>query len=241
MLRNYPAAIQRANMAAATSAVANYDKLSHPRDCRCISCAVQFAIRERTKAMMNTNVTQAQTDAIRASKPGPAATNLPNAPAALQKIDMMARLVAATEGQLEATRQVRSLLGLISGKLENLEDRIEHIENILAAASLRQAAQPATNGNNGHADIAQDIEIMNASSIEMSYDPKSGKPNYKVIGDKWPKFGVRVWPEILPALGVDVAAIAPGKPLAWAEAVRVQVEVNAEGKRCPRKVIGLAK
>jgi hypothetical protein len=48
------------------------------------------------------------------------------------------------------------------------------------------------------------------------------------------KFGIRVWPELLPTLGVDPAALKPGpNPIN----LRVRVLMGEHG---PRKVISLA-
>ncbi len=68
----------------------------------------------------------------------------------------------------------------------------------------------------------------------MSYDD-AGQPVYKVKGGQYQKFGVRVWPEILPALGVDPGSLKPGP-------IRVNLKVNVlMGENGPRKVISLVK
>ncbi len=49
------------------------------------------------------------------------------------------------------------------------------------------------------------------------------------------KFGVRIWPEVLPNIGIDPNALKPGtNPFS----AMVRAVLNEEGK--PKKVIGLA-
>lgn len=57
---------------------------------------------------------------------------------------------------------------------------------------------------------------------------------YKIKGGQYTKFGVRVWPEVLPKLGVDPAALKPG-PNPFNKPVLALV-----GEKGPQKVIGLA-
>jgi hypothetical protein len=35
----------------------------------------------------------------------------------------------------------------------------------------------------------------------------AGEPTYKAKGGQYAKFGVRIWPEVLPSLGIDPAAL----------------------------------
>lgn len=96
------------------------------------------------------------------------------------------------------------------------------------------AQQPAqhvvtTNGNGagsyGYRDLA-------CTTIILSYDDK-GQATYKAQGAPFAKFGVRIWPEILPALGIDPAALKPG-PNPYSANLRVEM-----GEKGPRKVTGL--
>ena len=72
-----------------------------------------------------------------------------------------------------------------------------------------------------------------ADILVLSTDD-NGKPVYRVRGFPYVKFGVRVWDEILPKIGVDPGQLHPGlNP--FGEHVRCLV--NGEGN--PKKVIGL--
>ncbi len=115
-----------------------------------------------------------------------------------------------------------------------------HIEISELRAELAQmregftiAAQPAPATNSG-----QFTEMM-IDSIIMTYSDK-GEPAYKATGAPYNKFGVRVWPETLPILGIDPAALKPGpNPQPAPIPARVLMNQPEEGKTAqPRKVTG---
>jgi len=79
---------------------------------------------------------------------------------------------------------------------------------------------------------------MMIDNIIMTYDDK-GKPAYKATGTPYSKFGVRVWDEVLPALGIDPASLRPGpNPQPAPIRARVLLKVTDEGKTAPQKVTG---
>ncbi len=90
------------------------------------------------------------------------------------------------------------------------------------------ASQPAAPAPTG------ETITLDANALIMSFDD-TGHAIYKVKGGQYQKFGVRVWPEILPALGVDPDTLNPGP-----NPVNLKVNVLM-GDNGPRKVIGLAK
>lgn len=116
-----------------------------------------------------------------------------------------------------------------------------HVEISELRAELAQmregftiAAQPAPATNSG-----QFTEMM-IDSIIMTYSNK-GEPAYKATGAPYNKFGVRIWPETLPLLGIDPASLKPGpNPQPAPIPARVLMQVNDEGKASPRKVTGKA-
>ena len=63
----------------------------------------------------------------------------------------------------------------------------------------------------------------------------NGQPTYKAKGGQYAKFGVRIWPEVLPALGIDPATLKPGP-----NACNMRL-IALMGDTGPRKVIALAK
>lgn len=73
-----------------------------------------------------------------------------------------------------------------------------------------------------------------AETLVMTTDD-SGKPAYKVKGFPFSEFGVRVWPEVLPLIGIDPTAVKPGpNPLPPGLVVRALLNENNK----PRKIIG---
>lgn len=171
---------------------------------------------------MQTNQSQAQSQAARTQKPAPAQSPLPGAQ--LKTLDLLARLTSASEAQLEAVREIRSLLGIISGKLDTLIER---------PAPAPAAATAVANGNGDAADGS--YKDFDAEAITMGQDD-NGRVVYKIKGGPFAKYGVRVWPEVLPLLGVDVDELQPG-PNAFTGRVRVVLDDIGAAK----KVVGPAK
>jgi hypothetical protein len=73
-----------------------------------------------------------------------------------------------------------------------------------------------------------------ADTLVLSTDD-NGKPVYRARGFPYVKFGVRVWDEVLPKIGVDPAQLQPG-PNPFGAHVRCLA--NGEGN--PKKVVELA-
>ena len=133
-----------------------------------------------------------------------------------------------TQTPAQAAEQFRSEL---RADLELLHVEIAEIRADLAQMrdGLTHASQPAT------AAVANFSEMM-LDNIIMTYDDK-GKPTYKATGTPYNKFGVRVWPETLPALGIDPLSLKPGPNAQTPITARVLMQISEEtGKSNPRKV-----
>ena len=117
--------------------------------------------------------------------------------------------------------QVRIMLKHLYERIDALTEEVASLREGLAAA----AASPA-------APTGEYTEFT-TTEIVMTYND-DGTPAYKAKGGQYLKFGVRIWPEVLPALGVAADQLKPGpNPL--------QIHVRAlMGERGPRKVVGLA-
>lgn len=131
--------------------------------------------------------------------------------------------------------EIRELFAELNQNISALMFRVSDIESALEAmrGGLQTAATPPAVGTFGE---------MIIDSIVMTYDD-AGKPAYKAKGAPYQKHGVRIWDEVLPALGIDPATLKPG-PNAITPAIRARVLMNApteEGKTAqPRKVTGKA-
>lgn len=106
-------------------------------------------------------------------------------------------------------------------------------------AGLTQAAsQPAATSTGTFSE-------MIIENIIMSYNDE-GKPTYKAKGAPFQKFGVKVWDETLPLLGINPATLKPGQNI-QPEPITARVlmgettnrETGAKGIG-PRKVTGKA-
>lgn len=84
------------------------------------------------------------------------------------------------------------------------------------------------------AAAASQTVTFDASILLVGLDD-NGQPTYKAKGGQYMKFGVRIWPEVLPALGLDPSQLKPGpNPIS----LRLLALLGDTG---PRKVISLAK
>ncbi len=77
----------------------------------------------------------------------------------------------------------------------------------------------------------QTVDFL-ATNLLVGIDD-NGQPTYKAKGGKYAKFGVRIWPEVLPSLGIDLAALKPGL-----NPINLHV-LALMGEKSPRKVSGL--
>lgn len=126
------------------------------------------------------------------------------------------------------TEDVERMERRLLGKIETLTEELEAMRE-----ALHTAATPPAVGT---------FAEMMIDCIVMTYDD-AGKPAYKAKGAPYQKHGVRVWDEVLPALGIDPAALKPGpNPITPAIRARVQMNPSTEdGKTAqPRKVTGKA-
>ena len=84
---------------------------------------------------------------------------------------------------------------------------------------------------------------FDASILLMSYDD-NGQPVYKAKDGQYMKFLFRVWPEVLPFLGVDpvtlTCACDAGAGIPGPNSVNLKVRALM-GEHGPRTVINLAK
>lgn len=101
------------------------------------------------------------------------------------------------------------------------------IEAALGAPSAPKAAPQ------GSGETFSSIEDFQASEISVSADDK-GKMQYKVKGGRYSKFGVRVWPETLAALGLDATKLQLGT---YQFSAMVRAVLDENGKAT--KIIGL--
>ena len=81
---------------------------------------------------------------------------------------------------------------------------------------------------------------------EIICDSMDGKPVYKLRGPEYRKFGVRIWPEVMPTLGIDPDLLLSGKnTLPFPIDVKVSMmqsknDKTGEVRTVPHKVIGRA-
>jgi hypothetical protein len=121
--------------------------------------------------------------------------------------------------------ELRRAFQALTERLDQIEAEITALRDGLAAAASQPQAAPASAG--------QTVDFI-ATVLLVGVDD-NGLPTYKAKGGQYMKFGVRIWPEILPELGVDPANLKPGP-----NPINLHV-LALMGDKGPRKVIGLAK
>ena len=121
--------------------------------------------------------------------------------------------------------ELRQAFQALTERLDQIEAEITALRDGLAAAASQP--QPAA------ASPGQTVDFI-ASILLVGVDD-NGLPTYKAKGGQYMKFGVRVWPEILPELGLDPATLKLGP-----NPINLHV-LALMGDKGPRKVIGLAK
>ena len=121
--------------------------------------------------------------------------------------------------------ELRAAFQALNERLDGIDEDLALLREGLTAAAHQPTAAPAAAG--------QTVDFL-ATVLLVGIDD-NGQPTYKAKGGQYAKFGVRIWPETLPALGVDPASLKPGP-----NPVNLHV-LALMGDKGPRKVIGLAR
>jgi len=120
--------------------------------------------------------------------------------------------------------ELRQAFQALTERLDQIEAEITALRDGLAAAGSQPQPAPVSAG--------QTIDFT--ATILLVGTDDNGLPTYKAKGGQYMKFGVRVWPEVLPELGIDPASLKPGPN-------PINLKVRAlMGEHGPRKVISLA-
>ncbi len=134
--------------------------------------------------------------------------------------------------------ELRSSLQALIERLDQIEADISALRDGLALATtaspLGDQPQPAP-ASPGHREAScQETTDFIATILLVGVDD-NGLPTYKAKGGQYMKFGVRIWPEVLPELSIEPASLKPGP-----NPVNLHL-LALLGDKGPRKVIGLAR
>jgi hypothetical protein len=127
--------------------------------------------------------------------------------------------------------EFRAEFNTLRKAIHGLNERIDGLHEEIA--TLRDGLAQAATAPAAAAQPAGSTAVFDGTILLLSYDD-NGEATYKLKGGQYMKFGVRIWPETLPALGIDPTSLKPGPN---AVALRVAALLGENG---PRKVIGLA-
>jgi len=143
-------------------------------------------------------------------------------------------LEAIRDGIASLREEIHYLSSLIETTAEPTARTADVLDRLLAAlagpptAAPAAAMQPAATAPAGHLVFVLD-------NIVLGYDDK-GAPTYRGKGAQYQKFGVRIWPEVLPTLGVDPSALKPGPNAITPRQVLAVLGDSGQ----PKKITGLA-
>lgn len=108
----------------------------------------------------------------------------------------------------------------------------------LAELVASRQAQPAAAPAGPLPGMFQDFT---ATAVRVGVSEITGETTYKAVGHPFSKFGVRIWPEVLPVFLNRLEVDDPEELSFGDNPLRVPVLVRAEiGERGPKKIIGLA-
>ena len=120
--------------------------------------------------------------------------------------------------------------------LEKILEQLEHQTVSMDALctrldSLHQAVNGASNGSpDGHEDKLVEFD---ATEIVTTLDDSGTRKLFRIKGGMYSAYGIRIWPESLPELGIDPGTLTFGiNPIS----MKVRARITDRGK----KVIGLA-
>ena len=127
-----------------------------------------------------------------------------------------------------------SLLDQMRGEIEEMHAEITQIRDGLTHA----ASQPATRAPSGMTKSFVAVAIVHSTD-------DNGKSCYKLRGGPYSQKGIRVWPEVLPLLGIDTPVPAGLTQLPTPIGVLVEMHdytdpQTHETRVTPYKVIGRA-
>lgn len=119
--------------------------------------------------------------------------------------------------------EIRDEISALTAELEHMREGLTH------------ASQPAP--------TVGTFSQMMIDTIIVIIDEKG--TSYKAKGAPYQKHGVRVWPEALPLLGIDPAALKPGQnqlpaPIAAHVLMGETADDQGNTRQSPRKVTGRA-
>lgn len=129
-----------------------------------------------------------------------------------------------------SAQELRDQFALLHAELIDVRADIAALKAGLQAAAT---ASPTPAGQ---------VQTFTATEIVMTIDER-GQPAYKAKGAPYSKYGVRIWPETLPALGIDPAQLKAG-PNQCSLNLRVLMVTSTDEAgqvhTAPQKVIGKA-
>jgi hypothetical protein len=105
-------------------------------------------------------------------------------------------------------------------------------QTITPAAQPAQATTPAAQPAQATTPASEYTDFM-AETIIMNYSD-DGKPTYKIQGKPFNQFGIRVYPEVLETMGINIETLKPG-PNPITGMVRA-----LKGDKYPKKVVAWA-
>lgn len=143
----------------------------------------------------------------------------------------------AREITLEILREQAAYLKGINAHLAAFREELNAgVSTIVAAianqAQAAQAAQAAAPATQASAPGGGYIDFMASTIVVTTND--EGERRYKIKGDQYSLYGVYVWPEVLPNIGINDADLDLGE-----NEFTAMVRAILNGNNQPKKITGL--
>lgn len=127
-------------------------------------------------------------------------------------------------------QELRQQFADLHTEIESLRAELLQLKEGLTQAA---ASKPAA--------ASETYRDFDATEIVLSYNDK-GEPTYKLKGQPFLKFGIRVWPEVLPELGINPNTLKPGPNPIKCKVRALVANIGESGtvSMRPKKIIGKA-
>lgn len=143
---------------------------------------------------------------------------------------LLASLQSMTAGDF---KDLRVLIAAVEAQVTNLNGMVQAMRDNRLSSQDTVADNDKQAANGRGADNYKDFL---AEKLIVGISEKTGEVTCRLQGFPYIKFGVPVYPEVLPTLGIDPNQLTPGRPRPFNRRVRAQLD----DKGNPKRIIGFA-
>lgn len=143
-----------------------------------------------------------------------------------QSILILSEILAALQAQKTMLAAILAELQASHTQTQTVDEALTRLASVYQSGSASQPGQPTNRAN---------TLVITVDTITKASD-ENGKLVYKARGGMYRTYGIRIWPETFPLLGIKPESLEYGQN--QIEPVNMAAACNENGS--PRKIIGLA-